>query len=61
MRKAFFDILMIPFLLVGVVVLAVWLIIVRLIDLCGDVRDYLAGRKKPCDKEPAKRRPRRAF
>ena len=46
---------------IGMIILAIWLIIVRLVDLGGDIRDYLARRNKSCDKTPAKRRPRRAF
>lgn len=60
-RTTLFYIMLAPLLLIGAVVLAIWLIVVRVIDLCGDLRDYLAGRRKVCDKEPAKRRPRRAF
>lgn len=61
MRRSIYDILIIPFLLLGAIVLALWLITVRICDALGDLRDYLAGKTKPCDKEPAKRRPRRAF
>ena len=45
----------------GIIVLMLWIIIVRLIDLAFDVGDYLAGRNKSCDKGSAERRPRRAF
>jgi len=55
------KIVMWPLLLLGIIVLALWLITVRIIDLGGDICDYLAGRNKRCDKTPAERRPRRAF
>lgn len=55
------DVVLVPFLLIGAFVLALWLISVRLYDLCLDIRDYLAGRNKRCDKATAERRPRRAF
>ncbi len=60
-RWSTIDILIAPLLLMGAIILALWLIFVRTYDMLGDVYDYLVGRHKPCDKEPAKRRPRRAF
>ena len=49
-RWTMLDVIMTPLLLLGIIVLAVWWFGIQ-----------IATALKPCDKEPAKRRPRRAF
>jgi hypothetical protein len=48
------DVMLLPFIAIAVFGLACWI-------LATNIARHLAARNKSCDKEPADRRPRRAF